>query len=323
MNSRNLAARAGRWSAQHRKTAILGWIVFVVLATVVGGRVGLNEIDESAQGSGESKRGDMLIEAAGFPEQSGEQVLIQGTRADAPEVTAAVRDVVRRLDAIEGITDIESPLIAADRVNTVSEDGRSVVVNFTLPGTAEHAETLIAQPLAAVAAAAKTAAPGVRVEQFGEVSATKEIAAQDAKDGQRAEFISYGLMLIILLVAFGALVAAGLPLVLGATAVVGTVGLLGPVSQVYALAPDVAQLVVIIGLAVGVDYAMFYSRRMMEERDKGRSAEAALEVAAATSGRAVLISGLTVMTAMAGCSSPATRSSPPSASAPCSSSPSP
>ena len=76
-------------------------------------------------------------------------------------------------------------------------------------------------------------------------------------------------MLIILLVAFGALVAAGVPLVLGATAVAGTVGLLGPVSQVYALAPDVAQLVVIIGLAVGVDYAMFYSRRMMEERDNG------------------------------------------------------
>jgi RND superfamily putative drug exporter len=107
-------------------------------------------------------------------------------------------------------------------------------------------------------------------------------------------------MLIILLVAFGALVAAGVPLVLGATAVAGTVGLLGPVSQVYALAPDVAQLVVIIGLAVGVDYAMFYSRRMMEERDNGQPAAAALEIAAATSGRAVLISGLTVMTAMAG-----------------------
>jgi RND superfamily putative drug exporter len=107
-------------------------------------------------------------------------------------------------------------------------------------------------------------------------------------------------MLIILLVAFGAFVAAGIPLVLGATAVLGTVGLLGPVSQLYALAPDVSQLVVIIGLAVGVDYAMFYSRRMMEERDRGRSSEAALEIAAATSGRTVLVSGLTVMTAMAG-----------------------
>ena len=91
-----------------------------------------------------------------------------------------------------------------------------------------------------------------------------------------------------------------MPLVLGATSVAATVGLLGPVSQLYALPPDVAELAAIIGLAVGVDYAMFYSRRMTEERDRGHSAEAAIEIAAATSGRAVLISGLTVMTAMAG-----------------------
>ncbi|WP_245602784.1 MMPL family transporter [Solirubrobacter soli] len=270
-----------------------------MLATVVGGRVGLNEIDESASGSGESKRGDLLIAAAGFPDQAGEQVLIQGKGAADPQVTAAVKDVVSRLDAIPGITDIESPLNASDRANTVSEDGRSVAVNFTLRGTDDQVEQLVDAPLAAVAAVQKAHA-GVRVEQFGEASATKEIAAQDAKDGQKAHFISYGLMLIILLVAFGAFVAAGVPLVLGATAVAGTVGLLGPLSQIQALAPDVSELVVIIGLAVGVDYAMFYSRRMMEERDKGHSSEAAIEIAAATSGRAVLISGLTVMTAMAG-----------------------
>jgi uncharacterized membrane protein YdfJ with MMPL/SSD domain len=302
MQSRNPAARAGRWSATHRKTAILGWLLFVVLATVLGGKVGQNDLDEGARGNGESKRGDMVVEAAGFPEQSGEQVLVQGkgaATADDPQVTAAVRDVVSRLERIDGITEIESPLDPATHVNTVSEDGRSVVVNFEMAGTDEHVEKLVEKPLAAVAAI-QTAHPGVRVEQFGDVSATKEIAAQDAKDGKRSESISYGLLLIILLAAFGAIVAAGLPLVLGATAVAGTVGLLGPVSQIYALPPDVADLVVIIGLAVGVDYAMFYSRRMMEERDRGRSAEAAVEIAAATSGRAVLISGLTVITAMAG-----------------------
>ena len=149
-------------------------------------------------------------------------------------------------------------------------------------------------------AAVQRAHAGVRVEQFGEASATKEIAAQDKKDGKKSELISYALLLIILLVAFGALVAAGLPLVLGATAVAGTVGLLGPVSHLYALPVDVAELVVIIGLAVGVDYAMFYSRRMMEERDRGHSVAEAVEIAAGTSGRAVLISGITVMTAMAG-----------------------
>jgi uncharacterized membrane protein YdfJ with MMPL/SSD domain len=302
MQPQNLASRVGRWSAQHRKAAIFGWILFVVLAVVVGGRIGQNDLDESAAGSGESKRGDVIVEAAGFPERAGEQVLVQGTgalTARDPEVTAAARDVVRRLERIDGVTEIESPLDPASRRNTVSKDGRSVVVNFAMPGSDEHVEQLVEQPLAAVAAV-RAAHPDVRIEQFGEVSATKAIAAQDARDGKQAQLISYALLLIILLVAFGAVVAAGLPLVLGASAVAGTVGLLGPVSQLYALPADVAELVVIIGLAVGVDYAMFYSRRVMEERDRGHSVEAAVQIAAATSGRAVLVSGMTVLTAMAG-----------------------
>ena len=286
MQPSNIAARVGRWSAQHRRTAILGWIVFVVLAVVVGGKIGQNDLDESAAGSGESKRGDMIVEAAGFPEQSGEQVLIQGK-----STTAAVRDVVSRLERIESVTEIQRPL--------TSKDGRSVLVSFELGGSDEEAEKLVEQPLAAVAAA-QAAHPGVRVEQFGEASATKAIAEQDAKDGKQATLLSNVLLLIILLVAFGAVVAAGLPLVLGASAVAAAVGLIGPVSRLYALPADVAELMIIIGLAVGVDYAMFYTRRVMEERDRGHSAEAAVEIAAATSGGAVLISGLTVMTAMAG-----------------------
>jgi len=291
MQSSNVAARVGEWSATHRRTAILGWILFVVLAVVVGGAVGQNDLDDAAAGSGESKRGDMIVEAAGFPDQSREQVLVQGTSADDPSVTAAVREVVQRLERIDGVSDVERPLASAD--------GRSLLVTFALRASDERAEKLVEQPLAAVAAV-QAAHRDVRVEEFGEVSATKAIAAQDAKDGKQSKLISNVLMLIILLVAFGAVVAAGLPLVLGASAVAAAVGLVGPISRLYALPADVADLMVIIGLAVGVDYAMFYSRRVMEERDRGRSVEAAVAVAAATSGRAVLVSGLTVLTAMAG-----------------------
>ena len=292
MQSRNLAARAGRWSAQHRKTAILGWILFVVLATVLGGKVGQNDLDDSARGSGESKRGDMIVEAAGFPDQAGEQVLVQGKGSGELQVTAAVRDVVSRLKRIEGVTEIESPLalqgrplgrreLRAGRHGRAGREARRAGRSPPWPPS---------RPLTPTCASSSSATP----------RPPRRSPPRTRKDGKKAESISYGLLLIILLVAFGALVAAGVPLVLGATAVAGTVGLLGPVSQLYALPPDVAELVVIIGLAVGVDYAMFYSRRMMEERDRGHSAEAAVEIAAATSGRAVLISGLTVMTAMAG-----------------------
>jgi len=302
MRSRNLAARAGRWSAHHRKTAILGWLAFVVLATVLGGMVGQRSIDESASGNGESKRGDMIVAAANYADETGEQVLIQGkgsVKAGDPQVTAAVKDVVSRLQRIDGVTDIESPLDRQDRANTVSKDGRSVVVNFTMPGDAEDTEQRVDAPLAAVAAVQK-GHPEVRVEEFGGASSAKAIAAEDEKTQKASEMFSYPMTFVILLVAFGAIVAAGVPLLLAATAVVGTVGLLGPLSQLQELSPAVAQVVVLIGLAVGVDYAMFYLRREMEERDRGRSPEAALEIAAATSGRAVLISGFTVMVAMAG-----------------------
>jgi RND superfamily putative drug exporter len=121
MTSRNLAARAGRWSAAHRKTAILGWIAFVVLATVIAGGVGQKQLDRSAMGNGESMRGELIVAAADFPEQVTEQVLVQGkggVEASDPQVTAAVKEVVHRLERIDDVTHIESPLAAQDRART-------------------------------------------------------------------------------------------------------------------------------------------------------------------------------------------------------------
>jgi len=180
MSSNNLAARAGRWSASHRKAAILGWLLFVVLATVIAGGAGQKELDRSSMGNGESKRGQLLIDGAGFPEQVSEQVLVQGkggVRADDARVTAAVEDVVGRLERIDGVSRIESPLDPRFRERTVSRDGRSVVVNFRLAGDIdepEKLEELAAAPVAAVAAAQK-AHPGVRVEEYGAASERKAL----------------------------------------------------------------------------------------------------------------------------------------------------
>ena len=308
MQPRNLAARAGRWSATHRKTAILGWILFVVLATLIGGKVGQQNLESSKMGNGESKRHDVIVDNANFPDEIGERVLIQGkgsVTADSPQVTAAVKDVVNRLEQIKGVENIESPLNAQQRANTVSKDGRSVLVTFTMPGKAETKEEtealehLADAPVAAVAAVQK-AHPELRVEEHGGASEQKALGAQQRADEAKEKQFSMGGTLLILLLTFGALVAAGIPLLLGVTSIAATMGLLAPLSQLSPLHAAVAQVVMLIGLAVGVDYAMFYLRRMLEEQDKGRSPEAALDVAAATSGRAVLISGFTVIAAMAG-----------------------
>ena len=301
MHSQSFAARAGRWSAQHRKKAILGWFAFVILATVLGGMAGNKTLADEDAGNGESKRGDQIVEAAGFPDQTGETVLVQGQdglKVGDAKFTAAVDDVVTKLEATKGVSEVQNPLLPENKGN-VSEDGRSVLVNFQLPGDEDTASEAVEAPLAAVAALQKQH-PEVVMGEFGDASAEKEIGEAFEKDFQKAEFLSLPITLVILLIAFGALVAAGLPLLLGATAVMGTIGLLGPISQVFPLEESSSSVVLLVGLAVGVDYSMFYLRREMEERDAGRTWDAALNAAAATSGRAVLVSGLTVMAAMAG-----------------------
>jgi uncharacterized membrane protein YdfJ with MMPL/SSD domain len=297
----NLAARAGRWSAQHRKQAILGWLAFVVIATFAGGAIGQKQLDDNDTGNGQSRVADEAIAAAGFPKQTDEQVLVQGVggvRAGDPQTRHAVGDVVRRLRATAHVTDVKSPFEEGQE-GLVSKDGRSVLVTFKLAGEDETAKERATATLAATAAAAR-AHPGVRIAQFGGASADKALSKAFEKDFQRAEYLSLPITLIILIVAFGALVAAGLPLLLAVTAVMGTIGLLGPISQLMPLDESISSVVLLVGLAVGVDYCMFYLRREMEERDAGRTPEAALNAAAATSGRAVLVSGMTVMVAMAG-----------------------
>jgi len=296
----NLAARAGRWSAQHRKTAIFGWLAFVAIAFVIGGMVGTKTLAPEEQGNGSSRVADQA-RADAFPKEASESVLVQarnGQKATDPEFRAAIGDVAAKLGAAKNVTDVESPL-AKGNEGQISKDGRSALVNFKVPGDLEESEANVDTSLAAVAAAQK-ANPELRIEQFGDASAAKALNAQFEKDFQRAETLSLPITLLILVVAFGALIAAGVPLLLGLTAVMGTLGLLAPISQIVPMADAASSVVLLVGLAVGVDYSMFYLRRKMEERDAGRSNEAALEFAAATSGQAVLISGLTVFIAMAG-----------------------
>jgi uncharacterized membrane protein YdfJ with MMPL/SSD domain len=299
--SRNVAARAGRWSAQHRKTAILGWIAFVVLAFMVGGKIGTNTLTNEQTGVGESGKADRIV-AGAYPKHHDERVLIESTTLNAgdPAFRSVVDDVSQRLKRIEGVAAISSPY-GKDREGAVSADGDAVLLTFEIPGDPENvtvSETVDAT-VAAVNAAQK-AHPDLRVEQSGGASSDEEFNAIFESDLQKAGTTSLPLTLIILLIAFGALVAAGIPLLLAITGVIGTMGLVGPLSQLTPVDDSINHVILLIGLAVGVDYSLFYLRRVREERAAGRSNSAAIEAAAATSGRAVLISGITVMIAMAG-----------------------
>jgi uncharacterized membrane protein YdfJ with MMPL/SSD domain len=294
----NLAARAGRWSAQHRRKAVVGWLVFVILAVFIGGSVGTNTLQDDDYEIGESGRADSVV-SDHFPDKEDESVLVQsqnGARTDDQEFRQVVQTVVARLESTQNVRNVQSPYAEGSQ-GALSEDGRSALVTFDLPG--EDADKKVEPSLEAVSALDKQES-SFRIEQFGGGSADKALSEAFEEDFQRAEVTSLPITLIILILAFGALLAAFVPLVLAVTAVAAAIGLLGPISQIAPMEESVNSVVLLIGLAVGVDYSLFYLRREREERARGRSEEAALEAAAATSGRAVLVSGITVIAAMAG-----------------------
>jgi RND superfamily putative drug exporter len=296
---RGLAARMGRWSANHWKTATFGWLALVVVAFGLGGMAGLKNPDPNTAGPGESGRMDRILHE-GFKRPAGENVLIQSSTATAgtPAFDAAVKDVVARVSREADVRNVRSPL-AAGNSDQISNDRHSVLVGFDVRGEIDKAPDKVG-PIVDAVAAAQAAHPGFFIGEMGDASAPKAVIDQQNKDLAKAGELSLPITLIILIVTFGALVAAGIPLLLALTAVFGTFGLVSIASHVLPMAAETQPLVLLIGLAVGVDYSMFYLRREREERAKGRSKRAALEVAAATSGRSVLISGLTVMAAMAG-----------------------
>src|SRR5437870_4257391 len=288
----NIAARMGRWSAAHWKTATFGWLALVAIAFAVGNQVGTKNIDPNTSGPGQSGRMDRILHD-GFKLPANESVLIQSTsaRVGAPAFDSAVQDVVRRVSRVAAVQNVGSPKIASDR--------HSALVEFEIRGDKDKAGDKLSPVLKSVKDA-QSAHPGFFIGEFGEASAAKETDTAFANDLKSAGVFSIPLTLIILVVAFGALVAAGIPLLLALTAVFATFGLVALPSHLLPLAKEALAVVLLVGLAVGVDYSMFYLRREREERAAGRSERAALEAAAATSGRSVLISGLTVMGAMAG-----------------------
>jgi RND superfamily putative drug exporter len=274
----NFAARAGRWSAGHRKTAIFGWIAFVIVSVFVGQAVGTKKIANDAYGVGESGAAQKVLHRA-FPQPATEQVLIQSRSATVrdPGFQAAIRDVVNRMRAQPTADDVLSPLEPGG-ARQISHDRHSALVSFQIVGKADKADDKVGATLAQTAAAQR-AHPGLTIRQAGDASADKALTKSFA---------------------FGSLVAAGVPVLLAITGVFATLGLIAVPSRLAAVDPAISEVVLLIGMAVGVDYSLFYLRREREERARGLSERASLEAAAATSGRSVLVSGLTVMAAMAG-----------------------
>ncbi len=299
-----LVERIAGWSARHKKAAVAGWLLLVAVVFVAGHALGAKSVpayDPGQAGQAERTLHQLTGNASAAPTES---VLIQALApgqqfSSDPAMREATRQVVTALAALpKSATGIQSPLGAAGS-DLVSPDGRSALVTFQVPGDPGNSPTAV-QPAQAAVAGVQARFPGLRVAEAGGASVTRAVSTAIGSDFHKAEATSVPVTLILLLVVFGSLVAAGIPVLLAITAVIAAISLLSVIGQWLPVGQSTSEVVLVIGMAVGVDYSLFYLRREREERARGRSYAEALRIAAGTSGKAVVISGLTVMVTLAG-----------------------
>jgi len=297
----NVAGRMGAWSAAHWKTAVFGWLACVVVLFAVGGQIiGLKQIDLNDAGVGQSHKADQVLKNA-FPERApqNEYVLIEskGQTANSPAFRATVADVLGSVKSNPAIKNLDSPY---DRRNAslISDDRHAAMVQWEMRGDADEAEKKI-DGLSATTAKVATRHPGFFVGHAG-VSSNKGLEQMFMDQLKLAGERSIPITIAVLLLVLGSLVAVGIPVLLALSGVLATIGIVAFTSHLVPADSNVNAVILLIGLAVGVDYSLFYIKRWREERAAGKDSSAALAVAAATSGRSVLISGFTVLVAMAG-----------------------
>ncbi|WP_327086304.1 MMPL family transporter [Nonomuraea sp. NBC_01738] len=292
---KSVTTRVAAWSAAHPWRAIIGWLLFVVLCLGAGIAAGTNNAGTEDYWIGEAGRAEELATGAGLQRQPGEHILIRarGGPLDLDAARAAARDVSARMAALPEVSHV-SPAAR-------SADGGMLMVAVTLKGAELDARKHV-DPLLAQTAAAQRAHPGLIVEQTGTASISKGVNDQRGDDLARSEAISFPVTLVTLLLVFGSVLMAAVPLLLALSSIAAAMGLSMLVSHLLPDAGVGSNVILLIGMAVGVDYTLFYLKREREERARagGRlSAHAIVELAAATSGRAVVVSGLAVLVSTA------------------------
>jgi RND superfamily putative drug exporter len=297
-----LTERIAGFSAGHRKTVVLGWLLLVAIVFIGGQVLGTRNLPQYDAGqAGQAER--VLNQVAPAQDNAAaEMVLIQGKASGAtfardPAMRQAAAQVAMAVEALPGYAaGVRAPLTAGAQ-GLVSRDGRSALVTFQVPGNVtnlDQATTALRHAVAGVQARY----PALRIAETGDASIGQ--ALEGSLNYGKAEATSVPVTLILLLLVFGSLVAAGIPVLLALTVLTAAIGVLTAVSHWLPVTSSTFEVVVVVGMAVGVDYSLFYLRREREERALGRSFPEALRVAARTSGRAIAVSGLTVMATMAG-----------------------
>ncbi|MFI6604173.1 MMPL family transporter [Nonomuraea sp. NPDC050536] len=292
-----LPLRVARWSAGHPWRAIVGWFLFVAVCLGIGMAVGGNAAKSEDFRIGEAGRAEALAAEGGLPQRAVERVLISarpGTgRLDEHAADAAALDVVRRMKELPEVHSVSAPVS--------STDGTAVRVDVAMNGPELDAEQHL-DPLRVQTEQVQAAHPDLRIEETGSPSIGKAVDELRDEDLSKTEMIALPITLITMLVVFASIAMALVPLLLAISSIVASVGLSMLASHVFPDTGISTNIILLIGMAVGVDYTLFYLKREREERARsgGRlSPQAVVELAAATSGRAVVVSGFAVIVSSA------------------------
>ncbi|MCP3939162.1 MAG: MMPL family transporter [Actinomycetia bacterium] len=287
--------------ARRRKRLIVGWLVAAVF--LAGGFAAnfsenLTAVNGSTPGS-ESARVITLLEenfGIGVAEQDLVVFESDSLSVDDDRFMAVVANAITVVEQQVATSDIISPL-DPDGAGQISADRRAAFVSLSIAGTPSQRQS---EALELNEALAAIGTDGVDVWLTGESPLHADVDAVAQSDLAKAEMIGLPVALVVLLLAFGALVAAGLPLLLGGVGIGVSFGVLGLLSYFTEFSLLTENITTLIGLGVGIDFAMFIVSRFREGLDQGDSPERAAQLAVATSGRSVLYSGLTTIVAMAG-----------------------
>ncbi|WP_212755329.1 MMPL family transporter [Flexivirga aerilata] len=269
------------------------WMLLVVAAVALGAGISMKTTTDADYRTGQSGTAARWIDEAGLRAPDSEYVVV--TDAAGGPVTGAARSAA---DAL-GARLARDPHVRAVAPPVVAPDRTSVLVAATMKQVADDATPDISGLEKAVTQAQERA-PGLRFVQTGDTSLNTAINDRVAGDLGAAETISLPITLALMLLVFAALIAAGIPVLLAITSVFATMGLMGPISLIVPMEPTVTSMILLIGMAVGVDYSLFYLKRERQERQRGRGTIDAVEIAAATSGHSIVVSGFAVAVSMVG-----------------------
>ena len=315
-NREPATVRVAMWSARHRSLVAILWLAgtigLLALSLAVGG------IDASEPNEDPNER---QLEAslaydvfnAGGENDPFEQFLVvidggPGAASD-PAFRAVVGDVVTKLRAangrLEGVAtptfeQVINPFEAPPQAGLISSDGTTVRIVGRVPGDDAQVRALL-EPIPPIIEGVRSSLAERRLHVISGTFINDDINELINTSLDDSLKLTIPLTFLILVIAFGAIAASVVPLVLAVTSLIAAFGILGIYSQIVGpVSPNATQLIVLIGLAVAVDYSLFMITRFRVERRNGRSRDRAIEISSSTAGRAVFFSGLAVMISLAG-----------------------